>query len=303
MSTPLTIAVPTHNRARLLAGTLASIAALKFPEGIIPECLIIDNNSPDDTRDAVEVFARNAPIAVRYVIEPQLGSSYARNRAIAEARGEYVFFIDDDAIADPDWAIELLAEMERRHLDAACGLVLPNWERPPPRWLGPSLYVRLAVHDEATIAAASPPQRDHIHNYFSANVGFRRETFRLFGNFREDLGVVGDNPISGEDTELFARIATCGGAIGFASRARVHHVIGRERMTRRYLRRKAYRIRLWQRDRRRSHAQSSGQARAQRSADAGGRHPRQRGACGLSRTGMREFLRLLARPPRLAPLN
>jgi glycosyltransferase involved in cell wall biosynthesis len=240
VSTPLTIAVPTHNRARLLAGTLASIAALKFPEGIIPECLIIDNNSPDDTRDAVEVFARNAPIAVRYVIEPQLGSSYARNRAIADARGEYVFFIDDDAIADPDWAIELLAEMERRHLDAACGLVLPNWERPPPRWLGPSLYVRLAVHDEATIAAASPPQRDHIHNYYSANVGFRRETFRLFGNFREDLGVVGDNPISGEDTELFARIATCGGAIGFASRARVHHVIGRERMTRRYLRRKAF---------------------------------------------------------------
>jgi glycosyltransferase involved in cell wall biosynthesis len=240
VSTPLTIAVPTHNRARLLAGTLASIAALKFPEGIIPECLIVDNNSPDDTRDAVEVFARNAPIAVRYVIEPQLGSSYARNRAIAEARGEYIFFIDDDALAESDWAIELLAEMERRHLDAACGLVLPNWERPPPRWLGSSLYVRLAVHDEAAIAATSPPQRDHIHNYYSANVGFRRETFELFGNFREDLGVVGNNPISGEDTELFARIATCGGAIGFASRARVHHVIGRERMTRRYLRRKAY---------------------------------------------------------------
>jgi glycosyltransferase involved in cell wall biosynthesis len=240
VSTPLTIAVPTHNRARLLAGTLASIAALKFPEGIIPECLIVDNNSPDDTRDAVEVFARNAPIAVRYVIEPQLGSSYARNRAIAEARGEYIFFIDDDALAESDWAIELLAEMERRHLDAACGLVLPNWERPPPRWLGSSLYVRLAVHDEAAIAATSPPQRDHIHNYYSANVGFRRETFELFGNFREDLGVVGNNPISGEDTELFARIATCGGAIGFAAQALVHHVIGRDRMTRRYLRRKAY---------------------------------------------------------------
>ncbi|MEA2681193.1 MAG: glucosyl-dolichyl phosphate glucuronosyltransferase [Candidatus Binataceae bacterium] len=240
MSTPLTIAVPTHNRARLLAGTLTSIAALKFPEVIIPECLIVDNNSLDDTRDAVEVFVRTAPIAVRYVIEPQLGSSYARNRAIAEARGEYVLFIDDDAIAEPDWAIEMLGEMERRHLDAACGIVVPSWERPPPRWLGPSLYVRLAVHDEAAIAEASPPERDHIHHYFSANVGFRRETFELFGNFREDLGVVGNNPISGEDTELFARIATCGGAIGFASRARVHHVIGRERMTRRYLRRKAY---------------------------------------------------------------
>lgn len=236
----LTIAVPTHNRARLLGRTLASIAALEFPEGMNPECLVVDNNSPDDTRDAVEVFARRAPIAVRYVLEPQLGSSFARNRAIAESRSEYIFFIDDDAIADPDWAIEMLAEMERRRLDAACGLVLPDWERPPPRWLGPSLYVRLAVHDEAAIAQASPQQQDHIHNYFSANVGFRRQAFELFGNFREDLGVVGNNPISGEDTELFARIATYGGAIGFAQRARVHHIIGRERMTRRYLRRKAY---------------------------------------------------------------
>jgi len=240
LSTILTIAVPTHNRARLLAGTLASIAALEFPERIAPECLIVDNNSPDDTRDTVEAFARTAPIAVRYVIEPQLGSSYARNRAIAEARGEFIFFIDDDALAEPDWAIELLAEMDRRHLDVACGLVLPNWNASPPRWLGPSLYVRLAVHDEAAIAGANPPDRDHIHNYFSANVGFRRETFKLFGNFREDLGVVGNNPISGEDTELFARIAMRGGAIGFAPRARVHHIIGRERMSRRYLRRKAY---------------------------------------------------------------
>jgi glucosyl-dolichyl phosphate glucuronosyltransferase len=240
VTTTLTIAVPTHNRARLLGGTLASIAALNIPEGVNPECLIVDNNSPDDTRDVVEVFAREAPMAVRYVVEPQLGSSYARNRAIAEARGEYIFFIDDDAIAEPDWAIELLGEMHRRQLDAACGLVLPGWERPPPRWLGPSLYVRLAVHDEAAIMQAQPRARDHIHNYFSANVGFRRETFKLFGNFREDLGVVGNNPISGEDTELFERIAKSGGAIGFALRARVHHMIGCERMTRKYLRRKAY---------------------------------------------------------------
>ncbi|HVC43585.1 MAG TPA: glycosyltransferase family A protein [Candidatus Binataceae bacterium] len=240
MSTPLTVAVPTHNRAARLAETLASIAALSFPDGIVPECLIIDNNSTDDTRGAVEGFARHAPIDVRYVLEPRQGSSYARNRAIAEARGRFILFIDDDAIADPDWAIEMLAELERRQLDAACGLVVPRWEAPPPRWLGPSIYIRLAVHDQAALAAASPDDRDSIHNYYSANAGFRRETFDLFGGFREDLGVVGTNPISGEDTELFQRIMVSGGAIGFAQRARVQHIIGRERMTRRYMRRKSF---------------------------------------------------------------
>jgi glucosyl-dolichyl phosphate glucuronosyltransferase len=240
LSTPITIAVPTHNRAARLAETLGSITALQFPDDLVPECLIVDNNSTDDTRDAVEVFARNAPLAVRYVLEARQGSSYARNRAIAEARGRFILFIDDDAVADPDWAVELLAEIHRRRLDAACGLVVPRWEVAPPRWLGPSIYVRLAVHDEAALAAAAPRDRDSIHNYYSANAGFRREAFDLFGTFREDLGVVGGNPMSGEDTELFQRIVVSGGAIGFAQRARVHHVIGRERMTRRYMRRKSF---------------------------------------------------------------
>ncbi len=240
MSASVTIAVPTHNRARLLGLTLASVAALDLPDGITPECLIVDNASTDDTRDAVEVFARTAPMAVRYVIEPELGSSYARNRAIAEARGDFILFIDDDAIAEPDWAVQLLAEMDRRALDVACGMVVPRWEMTPPQWLGRSLYIRLAVHDEAALAEAPEAARDSVHNYFSANVAFRRGTFELFGNFREDLGVVGTNPISGEDTELFERIKLHGGAIGFAPKARVHHMIGSERMTRGYLRRKAY---------------------------------------------------------------
>ncbi len=81
---------------------------------------------------------------------------------------------------------------------------------------------------------------EHVHNYFSANVGFRRAAFERFGNFREDLGVVGGNPISGEDTELFERWRRMGGALGFVSTARVHHIIPSHRMTRAYLRRKSY---------------------------------------------------------------
>jgi hypothetical protein len=102
------------------------------------------------------------------------------------------------------------------------------------------LYVRLAVHDAATVAVASRAERESIHNYFSANVGFRRQTFATFGNFRRELGVVGGNPMSGEDTELFARIVAGGGLMGFAPGARVHHIIPPERMRRWYLLRKSY---------------------------------------------------------------
>ena len=156
---------------------------------------------------------------MRRVFEPHPGSSFARNRAVDETAADYIFFIDDDAIAERDWAVELLDAMRRRDLDAACGMVMPRWSSPPPDWLGPSLWVKLAVHDRRAIEAAPLASAERLDNYFSANVGFKRSAFARFGKFREDLGVVGGNPISGEDTELFARILARGGAMGFAPRA------------------------------------------------------------------------------------
>jgi glucosyl-dolichyl phosphate glucuronosyltransferase len=230
----LTVAIPTHNRSQTLALTLSSLAQLKPDPGIDLECLVVDNNSSDATPAVVQGFARTAPFAVRTVLEPRQGSSFARNRAVDEALGELIFFIDDDVIVEPDWAAQLMAEIRRRELDAACGLVLARWQAPRPPWLDVEVYGKLAVHPEQS----TPPEK--LSQYFSANVGFTRECFSRFGLFREDLGVVGNNPMSGEDTELFARIINSGGQMGIAPRAVVHHLIGAERMTRPYFRRKAF---------------------------------------------------------------
>jgi glycosyltransferase involved in cell wall biosynthesis len=240
LRTSITVAIPTHDRASLLAKTLASVAAIEIPPAANVECVVIDNKSSDDTAAVVARAAAQAPFTMRCVFEPEVGSSCARNRAIDEAKSEFIFFIDDDAMAEPRWALEMLAVLERRSLDVVCGLVLPRWTAEPPRWLGPDLYVRLAVHDEQKLAAALPTEIENIHNYFSANVGFRSRTFERFGRFRKELGNIGANPMSGEDTELFQRILRNGGKIGFAPDARVHHIIPAERMRRAYLRRKSY---------------------------------------------------------------
>ena len=236
----ITVAIPTHNRAATLGETLASIAALQVPPGAALDCIVVDNASSDATQAVVEAAAQGAPFAVRRVAEPRMGSSFARNRAIDETAGDFIFFIDDDALAEPSWAIEMLAALESRKLDAVCGMVLPRWSVAPPRWLGPSLWVKLAVHVREQIESEPTAKAEVLANYYSANVGFRRSAFARFGKFREDLGVVGGNPISGEDTELFERVMNQGGTMGFAPRAIVHHLIPPERMTRAYLRRKSF---------------------------------------------------------------
>jgi glycosyltransferase involved in cell wall biosynthesis len=240
LAVKLTIAIPTHNRAAIVRDTLASVAALAIPDEVDADCVVIDNASTDDTAAVVDDFARGSAFPMRRVVEARPGSSFARNRAVDETASDYIFFIDDDAIAERDWAAELLDEMRRRDLDAACGMVLPRWSSPPPKWLGKTLWVKLAVHDRGAIESAPASSAERLDNYFSANVGFKRAAFARFGRFREDLGVVGGNPISGEDTELFARILARGGTMSFAPRAIVHHLIPPERMTRAYLRRKSF---------------------------------------------------------------
>ena len=231
----LTIAIPTHNRAGSLAQTLASLRGIVLRPGLDAECVVVDNASTDGTSSIVISSSRDLPVPVQVVTETRIGSSYARNRAIVESTAEFVFFIDDDVTIDSRWAIELLSEMERRSLDVACGLVIPEWPGPLPKWLGPELYVKLAVH-----RTDGESDREALDQYFSANVGFRRAALDHFGTFREDLGVVGKNPMSGEDTELFARIIDQGGRIGFAERAVVHHRISPDRLTRQYFRRKSF---------------------------------------------------------------
>ncbi len=240
LPTSVTIAIPTHNRARTLGETLASLRSIAIPDDVALDCVVIDNASTDDTPGIVDAAAQSSPVPIRRVLEPRQGSSFARNRAVDEARGDFIFFLDDDAVADPQWLGVMLSAMETRNLDAACGMVLPRWSMPPPPWLGPKLWVKLAVHDRAAIESASANQVEALDNYFSANVGFRRSAFERFGRFREDLGVVGKNPMSGEDTELFARIIASGGKMGFVPGAVVRHLIGPERMTRAYLRHKSF---------------------------------------------------------------
>ena len=112
MPKSVTIAIPTHNRARTLSETLDSLKLIAIPEDIAVECVVIDNASTDDTPRVVEAAANpSPPFPIRRVLEPRQGSSFARNRAVDEARGDFIFFLDDDATADREWLRAMLSAL------------------------------------------------------------------------------------------------------------------------------------------------------------------------------------------------
>jgi GT2 family glycosyltransferase len=116
----VTVAICTRNRPDDLAECLRSVLATG---GTRPaEVLVVDNCPPDDrTREVVSRLD-----GVRYVREPVAGLDMARNRALEEARGEWIAFVDDDVRVDR-WWLDGWAGALQEHPDAAAvtGLVLP----------------------------------------------------------------------------------------------------------------------------------------------------------------------------------
>jgi GT2 family glycosyltransferase len=165
------------------------------------------------------------------------GLSGARNSGIAVARGEVIAFLDDDAVAEPDWLERLLAPYADPAVIGVGGAVEPLWERRRPRFM-PDEFDWVV----GCTYRGMPLGRGPVRNVIGANMSLRRSVFTAIGGFRTDVGRVGTRPLGCEETELCirARRRLPGSEIIYEPRARVRHRVPRDRAAWRY-----FRARCW----------------------------------------------------------
>src|SRR6266404_2743397 len=130
----LSVAICTYNRAALLPRVLDSVTN-QTPVGEEIEIIVVDNGSTDETREQIAARQRQDN-RIRYIVEPRPGIAHARNRALEEARGEYLAFIDDDAWADKNWLVNLISPIGSVRPEPECvvGPVSLVWEDTRPDW-------------------------------------------------------------------------------------------------------------------------------------------------------------------------
>ena len=233
----LSIVVCTLDRAHKLQNALESFAVARRPLGFAYELIVVDNGSTDATRAVVERIAERAEPGVRYVYEPRLGLSRARNRAIAEATGTWLWFFDDDVVLDSDWLEGVRQGIERFPSAAAIGgRVVAAFERTRPAWLSDSLLPYYGVTDFGEWPRLLVDGEYPI----GANAGFRRATLAEVGGFREDLGHTGRSFGFNEEPELVDRLRAAGHVVAYMPDATVAHRIGDERARRAWLMKRAY---------------------------------------------------------------
>ena len=170
------------------------------------------------------------------VCEPEPGLSRARNRAIAEARGELLIWIDDDVQVEPGW-LAAYVEASLRHPDASFfgGATLPWFERPPPAWIAES-FDALADVWSIRLLPETPAPIERRRLPVGANFAIRTAVQRRHA-YDPRLGRRQGDLTSGEETAVLRRLLAEGNTGWWVPAARVRHWIPAERLGEPHLRR------------------------------------------------------------------
>jgi len=230
-----TVTIQTHNHAETLATTLESLWELRCPQHVDYEILVVDNDSSDHTPEVIRRYAKVLAPRLRSVFEPKQGLSHARNRALCEARGEIVCFLDDDVKVDPGW-LEAVSNAFINLSAVVVGgrsyLIYPTVR---PFWLPPERETLLSRLDHGAQTLVNTDK-----TLFGLNFSVRRKVALNIGGFKEDFGRRGKSLLGGEEEDLLFRIRKVGGVVVYEPKAVVGHMVAPERLSRSWFYRRCY---------------------------------------------------------------
>lgn len=231
------VVICTWNRSVLLRQTLEQMTRVHVPEGVAWELVVVNNRSTDSTDEVLNAFAGRLPL--RRAWEPSPGLSNARNRAVAEATGDYILWTDDDILVDEGW-MEGYARAIQRWPDAEVfgGPIEPYFEEFAPEWLMRVLDQIGPVYGRQTLGEAPVelvPERVGAGPY-GGNMAMRRATLLRFP-FDPNLGVRHGEYAIGEETEVIRKMLMAGHAGWWTPEARVLHWVPRSNQSLDYVRR------------------------------------------------------------------
>ncbi len=232
-----TVAIPTYNGERRLPEVLDKLLKQINAEHFAWEVIVIDNNSTDQTRKVVEEYQKNWPSnhPLRYCFEAKKGLCFARQRAVEEAKGKFVGFLDDDNLAAPDWVGQAYAfGMERDRVGAYGSRIKGEFEVNPPKNFE-RIAPLLAITDRGTQPCIYEPNKKLLPP--GAGLVVRKQAWMENVPTNLLLGPKGNNKTiqRGEDLEAVLYIQKAGWELWYNPKMSVAHRIPRERLEKDYL--------------------------------------------------------------------
>jgi cellulose synthase/poly-beta-1,6-N-acetylglucosamine synthase-like glycosyltransferase len=223
----VSVVINTRDRPDSALSTVRRLTSLCYQ----PYEVIVVDNAPSSnlTRDAIRQEFRDDP-RLRYVREPRQGSSFAKNRGVAESSGDIIAFTDDDVIVDRWWLEGIMRGFGQAEGVACVTGLIPTarleniaqlyFDR-RQAW-GTAFERRIF---DLTEHRDSSPLYPYSAGIFGAGANFAmaREALTELGGFDQALGA-GTRCGGGEDLDVFMRTILAGHRIVYEPSAIVAHV-------------------------------------------------------------------------------
>lgn len=195
MSVSVVIRTYTDDRWNLFVQAVQSLSAQTRPPNQV--VLVVDHNP-----SLLDRVARTFPEATT-VPSATRGSAGAWNTGVAHATGGIIAFMDDDAVAAPEWLATLLAPYAAGEVAGVGGTIAPEWLDGRPAWF-PAEFQWVV----GCTYRGSPERTAPVRNLIGCNMSFRRVALERIGGFREieGLGHMGAVPVGCDETELCIRL-------------------------------------------------------------------------------------------------
>ena len=190
----VSVVICAHSSERLPDLVAAVRSAVSQTRHLLEVIVVIDHN-----RDLF-LAASDALTGARVVENRRsAGASGARNFGTSISHGSVVAFLDDDAVASPDWLADLMLGFRKNDVIGVGGRIDPLWLAGEPAWFPREFgWVVGATYE------GMPDVESRVRNLWSGNMAMRRDVFDAIGGFREGFGKVGGQS-DPEDNEICMR--------------------------------------------------------------------------------------------------
>lgn len=226
MKNYISICICTYKRVKFLTKLLNNLQHQRTSGSFEYSIVVVDNDCKRSAEQTIAEFKGKSTIPISYCVEPDQNIAMARNRAVKNANGDFIAFIDDDEVPCDSWLMNLYKTCDNFHADGVLGPVIPYYNGDTPQWVLKGKFFERPNYITGEILKWK--------NTRTGNVLFRRDVFdNGERQFRRKFGR------GGEDTDFFKRMIGKGFRFVWCKEAPVYEAVTPERCTSSFLLKRA----------------------------------------------------------------
>ncbi|WP_338518273.1 glycosyltransferase family 2 protein [Alteromonas gracilis] len=212
---------------------LETLESLSQQKNIRAHVFVLDQQNNEEIRTFCQQHSSDS-IYLDYQVIPAKSLSYARNEAICQCQTDLLFYIDTDAVAEPNWAQQLYVEMSKTQAAIAGGKIVPKWHKPP----GLLQKSRFVLDQYSMLNLGETTFK--VKKVIGANFAINKALLGDLAHFDEELGRQNGKLLGGEETQLCSDANDKGLDVIYVGSAAVQHQVMPERVSFKWISKRIY---------------------------------------------------------------